>query len=170
MRGTHVSRPAINVALDKPVSEITGYSWPEDGGVLLDFTAVEDSCEVTLMFPSGTNWMTESQLTYLAQEESVVSEVVVTPLSKSTSFANALAHVTNTARELGIEKTSQFDDRVDEWLKKPPSWNPFAAVSVACEVEPKIKMFAEVKPSTEDGKWFVSYSFTVQRFFRAESE
>ena len=95
--------------------------------------------------------------------------VEVTPLDESTTFTNALAHLRKTAEELGVAEDKRLVDRLGEWQAKPPAWDPFSAKSLSCVVEPGIELFAEIKPANENGKWFVSYDFTVQKFFVGES-
>jgi hypothetical protein len=71
---------------------------------------------------------------------------------------------------LGVAEDALVIQRLGEWLTKPPSWSPFATKSVGCQLEPGITFFAEIKPATEDEKWYLSYHFTVDRFFADGSE
>ena len=168
-RSATVPRLPIRIALQKPVATVVGHVWPKSGGANSEFTTSESPSSVTVEFPSGRTWMTDSKISFFSQDENVVSSAKVTPLDTSTTFTNAVAHVRKTTEELGVAADTRVIDRLGEWQTKPPSWDEFSAKSLGCEIEPGIKLFAEIKPANENGKWFVSYDFTVQKFFVSES-
>ena len=163
----------ITIALEQPVGTVVGYSWPEADGIPLEYTATglrERGRRIIIKFPSGRVWMTDSNISFFQQNDGVVSSVSVAPLEKSTTFINALAHLRKTVRELNIADNKRVVDRIEEWKRQPPSWDPFSVKSLGCEVEPGINFFAEIKPAFKDGHWLVSYEFTVRRFYVGEGD
>ncbi|XZE37156.1 hypothetical protein SH501x_002758 [Pirellulaceae bacterium SH501] len=155
----------IQVGLDNPVDHVVGHSWPESDGIPLEFTAADDDRTLNIDFPSGRKWTTQSNITFLSQKDGQVASIVATPLNEASDFSNALAHFRKTTNELEISEDILVNQRLGEWLTKPPSWSPFGTKSVGCQLEPGITFFAEIKPANEDNKWYLSYHFTVDRFF-----
>lgn len=165
-RSTIVSTPpSIQVGLAKPVDRVVGHSWPVSDGNPLEFTAADDHRTLVIRFPSDRTWTTQSKITFFSQKNGQVASIVATPLNEAVDFSVALDHLRNATEELKIAQDSLVVQRLGEWLTKPPSWSPFATKSVGCKLEPGITFFAEIKPANEDNKWYLSYHFTVDRFF-----
>lgn len=160
-RNSAVEEIAIQVSLNKPVKDIVGHAWPETGETRMEFTAIEHQHSLTVVFPTSRKWTSPSQLTFLSQEDGILLEVVVTPLRTATTFSSALSNLRETADTLGVSQDKTVVERIGDWSRVPPTWSPFASKPLGCEVEHGIAFFAEIKPSPEDGKWYLSYSFTV---------
>lgn len=160
----------IQIILDGPVNDIDGHTWPESGGVPLDFTAAEGDHEITIGFPSGRSWTTDSKITFFSQKDGHLASAVATPLDEAIDFNHALTRLRTATNELGIAEDTLVIKRLGEWLTKPPSWSPFSTKTVGAQLEPGITFFAEIKPATEDDNWYLSYHFTVDRFFADGSE
>jgi len=155
----------IRIALEKPIEQSEGFTWPESADGQPEFAAIEQQHVLTVQFPSGRLWTTQSQLTFLSQDDRILTEVVVTPLRKTATFIDALSHLRNTAEIFDVNQDELYVQKMSEWSEKPPVWDPFATKSFRFEVEPGINLFAEIRPSTEGGRWIVSYSFTVAKYF-----
>lgn len=157
--------PPIRVGLDNPVDRIEGHSWPVADGNPLDFTAADDRRTLVISFPSDRTWTTESEITFFSQRDGYVASIVAAPLNEAGDFSDALGRLRKSTEELGIMQDTLIVQRLGEWLAKPPAWSPFTTKSVGCKLEPGITFVAQIKPAIEDNKWYLSYHFTVDRFY-----
>ena len=156
--------PSLQVGLDDPIDRVVGHSWPVSDGNPLEFTAADDRTLVVRL-PSDRTWTTKSKITFFSQKDGHVASVVASPLNEADDFSNVLGQLRKTTEELEIGHDALVVQRLGEWLTKPPSWSPFGTKSVGCQLEPGITFFAEIKPANADNKWYLSYHFTVDRYF-----
>jgi hypothetical protein len=80
-------------------------------------------------------------------------------------FAAALNLVKLAAEELGIANERVIASKLDEWSAHPQAWSPFATYSTGCPLEPGVTVFIEIKPASKVADWYITYSFTDDRFF-----
>jgi hypothetical protein len=153
----------VTVELGGSINVISGIYWPT--GNVVETLTIEKPRTITVRFPSGRRWTSYSKITFLTQKEETVSQVEVAPLKDATDFAAALTKLQAILDEIGVAADSPARERLKDWQAEPVDHDPFAQKSLAADVEEGVEMLAEIKPTSEEDKWFLLCTFYAKRLF-----
>jgi hypothetical protein len=155
----------IEATLDRPITNVKGFTWPVDEGELQDDFVCQEPCEVKVVFPSGRVWETKSRFTVVSQKEKMVRGMIVSPDDRAMQYARCVARVEEILGELGVGPSTPAFQMVEGWKSLPQGEQVGT-----CAIEDGIKLFVQIKSAiyedpTEPPKWFVSCEFSVSRLY-----
>ena len=95
----------------------------------------------------------------------MISDVVVTPLTATVSFADALARVKALAADFGVQNNEKISREIRRSENDPPNWVSGHSVTTGCRLDKETGIFIRIESATQTDHWYLSYKFYVSRLY-----
>lgn len=149
--------PPLEVWLKQPVGTVKGMEWPisRATGERLSLAGTDEGRHVTVYFPSGRSFGTDSQTVALSERKGLLKHIQLIPLDRRVNYREAVKTIERIAQELGVQNEPLVKERLALWNAETPDENIGASHSTAGMVEDDIRVWLEAKFDSRLQGWYV---------------
>lgn len=160
----NASREKVTVVLAETFDKSEGLNWRLPPSARDEFVVIQGDIDVTILLPSGQSYTTLSKFTTVRRAEEIVTLVKVTPMATSGYFGEAVLELEQVLEGLG-GGDAKAQANLQQLKQTLGEWGPFGRVGLNANIEEGISISAEIRPTSEQGKWFLSYSLASTKYY-----
>jgi len=154
----------ITVVLAQPFGESEGLDWRLPPDARDEAIRIQGDIDVTILLPSGQSYTTLSKFTSVKRAEDIVTIVTVTPSATASSFDEVVKDLERLLEGFG-GGDAETQAKLKQLRNTPGEWGPFGRVGLNTNIEEGIGVSAEIRPTAEEGKWFLSCSIASTKYY-----
>ena len=155
-RVTQVASPELAVYLGASVEKIEGGAWPKEGSKWNEDFVLQVPTDVRVVLPLGEEFQSQSQLTFLSQQNGVLTGVELQPAERLLPYQDAIDVVEQFFGKMKALDQKNVGERIKVWRSSEPAINRSRTLSSGGFIPGGVKLYAAIRVhSSGDGRYVI---------------